>query len=83
MKTQNHSEVAAKMDKQALRVYGGLSLVVYAIALAYCYFTERLFEVGIMGTVMLFLGILIAYMYQSIGKETKSHEIQHPLKNAA
>lgn len=79
----NHSEVVRKMDKQALRVYGSLAGVVYSTALAYCYLTNHLMEMGIVGGVMLGLGILILRTYSSIGKESKSHEIGNIYKNVA
>lgn len=66
METTNHSEVVRKMDKQALLVYSSISAGVYSCALAYCYFTNHLFEVGIVVAVMLGLGIFVLRTYKSI-----------------
>jgi hypothetical protein len=79
----NHSEVVRKMDKQALLVYSSLAGVVYSCALAYCYFTNHFFEMGIVGAVMLGLGILIVNVYLSINAESKKHEIGNSYEHAA
>jgi hypothetical protein len=66
MKTNDQKEMARKMDKQGTRVYVGFSAVVYLLAIAYCYFTNHIFETGLLGVVMLGLGILIVKMYKSM-----------------
>lgn len=73
MKNTNHSELVCTMDKQALRVYGTLSLIVYLSALGYCYFTNHFMEMGIIGAVMLGLAILIFSLYFSTDKQSKTN----------
>ena len=83
MKTQNQSEIVQNMDKRALRMFGGLSLIVYSIALAYCYKTDHLFEAGVVGTVMLGLAILIGSMSASAGARSKKQVTETSFKQAA
>lgn len=83
MSTQNHSELSRKMNRQALRLFGTLAFVTYSIALAYCYFTNRPFEVGVMGTIMLLLGVLIVYLYASAGEKGKEHKLESSFKDTA
>ena len=52
MKKTSNNSVGKEMDKQALKVYGVCAAVVYGLALAYCYYTGHLFEMGIVGAVM-------------------------------
>ncbi|TAL63290.1 MAG: hypothetical protein EPN85_00540 [Bacteroidetes bacterium] len=63
METNNQNSLARQMDRQGLRVYAGLSAVVYLLALIYCFSTGHLFEAGLVGAIMLGLGGLIGWMY--------------------
>lgn len=83
MKTQNQSEMTQNMNKQALLTYGVMAFIIYSLALAYCYYTNHLFEAGVLGAVMLGLGILIGSIYSSIVSESKVHQINNTFKQAA
>lgn len=65
METDHQKNLAKQMDKQGLRVYALLALVVYILALVYCYKTDHFFEVGLLGVVMLVLGSLIGWIYKN------------------
>ncbi|MFI5164060.1 MAG: hypothetical protein ACHQHP_02310, partial [Bacteroidia bacterium] len=63
METNNHKEMARKMDKQGLRAFIVGTVAVYGLALFYCYSTGRVFETTLVGVVMLGLGGFIGWMY--------------------
>lgn len=65
METNNHKELARKMDKQGMRVFIAGTTAVYGLALYYCYASNHIFEAGLIGAVMLGLGILIGWLYKS------------------
>lgn len=82
MKTQNQTISQAQLSKQALRTYGALAFIVYSFALAYCYFTDHFFEMGLVGAVMLGLGILILNVYLSIDVKSEKHETENSFMHA-
>lgn len=82
METQNQTISQVQLIKQALLVYGSLSAVVYSCALTYCYFTNHLFEMGIVGAVILGLGILVVNVYLSMGIKSKKHEMENSFQHA-
>ena len=65
METADTTSTARQMDKQALKVFVGSAAGVYVAALAYCYLTGHLMEMGIVGGVMLGLGILLTNIITS------------------
>lgn len=73
----SRAEIVRRMNKQAILVYSSLAAVVYICALAYCYFTDHFFEMGIVGSVMLGLGFLIANIYSSFGLKSKKQEAEN------
>ena len=83
METNNHIQTVRLMDKRALRVYGSLSAIVYSMALAYCYFTNRMFETALVGGVMLGLTIMIGRVYISLSRITREIERETPFRHAA
>lgn len=83
MKSNQLSENVQEMDKQALRVYGGMAVAVYLMAFTYCYFTSHFLEMGIVGVVMLGLGVLISNVYFNTSQKSNVKEGKNSFKNAA
>ena len=55
-----------KIGKSALKTFGSLSLLVYATALGYCYFTANYFAFGLMGSAMVAIAVLLVVTYKSM-----------------
>lgn len=54
------------MDTQALKVYIGCASVVYGLALTYCYLTDHIMEMGIVGGVMVGLTLFVINIYRTL-----------------
>ena len=66
METHDQHTAAASLDKQALRVYASLAILIYLSALGYCYSTNHLFEAGLVGVIMIGLFLFAGWIYKSI-----------------
>ena len=55
-----------KLSKSAFRVYGALALLVYVLALTYCYVTSHFFEMGMVAVVVLLLAGLARIVYRKL-----------------
>lgn len=65
MEPNDQKNLANLMDKQALRVYAFLAVVIYLLSMIYCFSTGHVFEAGLIGIVLLGLGGLVAWVYKS------------------
>jgi hypothetical protein len=63
METQNNIH---KMEKQALTVFIVLAAASLGAALGYCYLTNRLMEMGLLGASTFLLSIVVVQTYRSL-----------------
>ncbi len=65
MESNDQKNLANLMDRQALRVYAFLAVIIYLLSMVYCFSTDHVFEAGLIGVVLLGLGGLVAWIYKS------------------
>jgi len=59
-------EEESRLSKNAYKVYGSLALLVYLLALTYCYSTERYYEMGAIALIVAVMGGIVAMVYRKL-----------------
>jgi hypothetical protein len=66
------SPQSPNIGKKALVTYSFLALLVYIIAVVYCYLTIHFFEMYLVSAVVLALTVFVAVLYRAMVKPNKN-----------